>query len=110
MNEIEPRIPTHLWVEAKIRELHAANIPTFVIHKGEKMDGVIYIKTSNCQGQCTLKTQQRDLEGVLQWINIFNDEIVNEKQADDYIIRAKERDPDMWAIEAECQNLERNLF
>lgn len=103
------RTPTHLWVEAKIRELNAANIPTFVVHRGEKMDGVVLFKISNCQGQCKLKTRQRNLDGVLEWVDVFGDEIVDEKKADEYIYRSQSRDPDLWAIEAEVKDMELSL-
>ena len=107
--EVEPRIPTHLWVEAKIKELNAINIPTYVIHRGERMDGIILFKISNCQGQCMLKTRQRNLEGVLEWVDVFQDEIVDESKADEYIKRSKARDPDLWSIEGEKSDMEISL-
>lgn len=110
MFETQPRIPTHLWVEAKVRELNAQNIPTFVLHRGEKMDGVILLKISNCHGNCILKTRQRNLDGILQWIDVFAEEIIDESKADDYINRSKERDPDLWAIEIEHPEMDINLI
>ena len=95
------RTPTHLWVEAKIKALNAQNIPAYVIHRGEKMDGVVFVKIFNCQGQCALKTRQRNLEGELEWVDVFNEDIINEQKADEYITRAKDRDPDLWMIEVE---------
>ncbi len=94
-------MPTHLWVEAKVKELNSQNIPTYILHRGEKMDGVILFKISDCKGQCKLKTRQRNLDGELEWVDVFADEIIDEKKADEYIQRSKERDPDLWAIEAE---------
>ncbi len=106
MFENQPRIPTHLWVEAKVRELNAINIPTFILQKGEKMDGVILFKISDCQGKCKLKTRQRNFDGALEWVDVFENEIINETKADDYISRSKKRDPDLWAIEAEHPQME----
>lgn len=97
----EPRVPTYLWVEAKIKELNATNIPAYIIHRGEKMDGVILFKISDCQGQCTLKTRQRNFDGELEWGDVFGDEIVDETKADEYITRSKDRDPDLWCVEVE---------
>ena len=101
MDVNEPRVPTHLWVEAKIKELNAQNIPAYIIHRGEKMDGVILFKIADCKGQCQLKTRQRDFDGVLEWVDVFTDEIVDEKKADEYIGRSQSRDPDLWVIEVE---------
>ncbi len=104
-----PRIPTHLWVEAKIRELSAQAIGVYVTHHGEKMGGMVLLKLSNMAGECKLLTQQRDLDGLLGWVNVFQDEIIEEKKADEYIGRSINRDPDQWVIEVEEQKM-KNLF
>lgn len=94
-------MPTHLWVEAKIRELSMQAIGVYVTHHGEKMGGLVLLKLNDMAGQCKLLTQQRDLDGVLGWANVFQEEIIEEKRADEYILRAINRDPDQWVIEIE---------
>jgi len=98
-------MPTHLWVEAKIRELSAQAIGIYVLHKGEKMDGLVLLKLNNLAGACKLLTQQRDLDGVLGWVNVFQEEIIDEKRADEYIARSLSRDPDQWVIEIETGDM-----
>lgn len=106
----EPRTPTHIWVEAKIRELSAQGVGVYVTHKGERMGGLVLLKLSNPQGrECKLLTQQRNLEGVLEWVNVFTDEIISEQKADEYITRSVARDPDLYVLEVEHSNL-RNPF
>ena len=98
----EPRTPTHIWVEAKIRELSAQGVGVYLTHKGEKMGGLVLLKIVNTQArECKLLTQQRDLDGVLGWVNVFTEEIIDEQKADEYINRSVERDPDLWVIEVE---------
>jgi hypothetical protein len=97
----DPRIPTHLWLEAKIRELSTQGIGVYVIHKGEKMDGLVLLKLNDMKGSCKLLTRQRDIDGVLAWVNVFSDDVIEERKADDYISRAISRDPDLWVVEAE---------
>lgn len=97
----EARIPTHLWVESKLRELSAQGVGVYITHKGEKMDGLVLLKVTNMQGQCKLLTQQRDLEGVMGWVNVFDNDVIEESTADDYIGRSQNRDPDQWVIEIE---------
>jgi hypothetical protein len=98
----EPRTPTHVWVEAKIRELTAQGVGVYVTHKGERMGGLVLLKLSNPQArECKLLTQQRDLDGVMGWVNVFVDEIIPEQKADEYITRSVKRDPDLWVIEVE---------
>lgn len=106
MSDPSPRIATHLIIEAKIRELSAQGVGVYVIHRGEKMDGLILLKLSDTAGQCKLLTQQRNLDGVLGWVNIFNEEIIDEQKGDEYIARAMSRDPDLWVVEIETRTLE----
>lgn len=101
----EPRIPTHLWLESKIRDLGAQGIGVYVTQRGEKMDGLVLLKLSNMLGQCKLLTQQRDFDGVMGWANALSEEVIEEQKADDYIIRAKSRDPDLWVVEIEGQKM-----
>lgn len=102
----EPRTPTHIWVEAKLRELSAQGIGVYVTHKGEKMSGLVLLKLSNTPlRECKLLTQQRNLDGVLEWINVFKEEIISEQKADEYTTRSISRDPDLWVIEVEQEEM-----
>ncbi len=98
---VQQRMPTHIWVEAKIRELSAQNIGVYVTNKGERNDGLVLLKLSDLKGNCKLLTQQRGIDGVLGWVNIFSDEIISEQKADEYIKRSIGHDPDQWVIEVE---------
>lgn len=95
-------MPTHLWVEGKIRELSMQGIGVYVLQKGERNDGTVLLKLADTKGQSKLHVQQRNLDGVMEWVDVFTgDEIIEEKRADDYIARSKQRDPDQWIIEIE---------
>lgn len=95
------RIPTHLWLEAKIRELSAQGIGVYVAQRGDRAGGLVLLKISDMMGQCKLLTQQRDLDGHLVWMAALKEEIGDEKSADEYIARACQRDPDLWVVEVE---------
>ena len=105
----ETRLPTHLWLEAKIRELTARGQGVYVTHRGDAANGVVLLKIVDMAGGCCLLTQQRDLDGALQWVNALSDGRPDEKTADDYIRRAVMVDPDVWVIELEDRQL-RNPF
>lgn len=99
---IAPRTPTHIWLEAKIRELSAQGVGVYVTHKGEKMSGLVLLKLRASREECKLLTQQRNFDsGVMEWVNVFADDIIDEKKADDYIGRSIQRDPDLWVLEIE---------
>jgi len=100
--EEQPRTPTHIWLEAKIRELSVQGIGVYVTHKGEKMSGLVLLKlTANAQ-ECKLLTQQRNFDtDVLEWVNVFEEDVIEERRADAYITRSISRDPDQWVVEIE---------
>lgn len=100
------RTPTHIWLEAKIRELSSLGQGVYVTHRGEKMDGLVLLKLADLKGGCKLLTQQRDLDGVLQWIDVFDEAVIDEKRADDYLTRSISRDPDLWVVEIEDQAMQ----
>lgn len=81
----------------------------YVLSKGDKTGGMVLQKISNMEGQCILLGQQRDLFGRLVWINALQDDVIGEKEADAYIARARDRDPDLWVIEIEDRNLQARL-
>ncbi len=105
----DKRIPTHIWVEAELRRLSGVGIGVYVAAKGDKTGGMVLQKISNLEGQCRLMSQQRDLLGKLVWINTLQDDIIEEREADAYIARAKQRDPDLWVVEIEDREMTARL-
>src|SRR5690554_6108951 len=101
----DERIPTYLWLEAKIRELSAQGVGVYVAQRGDKAGGLVLLKVSDMMGQCKLLTQQRNLDGELVWAAALKEEVSDEKSADDYIARACQRDPDLWVIEVEDREM-----
>jgi hypothetical protein len=101
----ENRLPTALWVEAQLRRLDSRAVPYYVMQKGAYDRGTVLLKISGLDGFCRLLTQQRDLDGKLQWIDALNEEKPEESKADQYVRRTITRDPDVWVIEVEDRAL-----
>lgn len=101
----DDRLPTYLWLEAKIRELTARGQGVYVTRRGDAANGMVLLKIADMTGRCRLLTRQRDLDGVLQWVNVLSDERPDERAADDYVRRAVGIDPDLWVIEVEDREL-----
>lgn len=102
----ESRTPTHIWLEAKIKELSMQGIGVYVTHKGEKMSGLVLLKLCASREECKLLTQQRNFDsGAMEWGNVFTEEIIDEKKVDDYIDRSTQRDPDLWVLEIEDKEM-----
>ncbi|WP_259780971.1 DUF1491 family protein [Aestuariispira ectoiniformans] len=95
------RLPTHLWVGATLRQLSMEAVPAFVLQKGDANGGSVLLKLNMLDNGCRVLTQARDLDGKLGWMSVFREDVVDEAKADDYIERARQRDPDLWVIEVE---------
>lgn len=104
-DEPDAQLPTHLYVDAQLAPLNAQGIYYYIQQRGEAQSGTILLKLNNLRGQCALLTQQRDFDGVMQWINAMKQESVEERDADAYIQRAIARDPDLWVIEIEDRDM-----
>ena len=94
-------LPVHLLIDATLKTLTERGVFYYILQRGEKSSGVILLKMSDRTGICKLITQQRDLDGALQWVPAMEQEKVSESDADAYITRATTRDPDLWVIEIE---------
>ncbi len=46
----------------------------------------------------------RDMDGKLGWMPALKGELVPEPEADEYIQRAVQRDPDLWVVEIETRD------
>lgn len=100
--EEEARLPTQLWLDAQLAPLNAQGIFYYITHKGNPASGIVLLKLSNTRGLCSLLIQQRNFEtGQLEWVHAMEGADIEETEADAYINRAIERDPDLWAIEIE---------
>lgn len=95
------RLPTHLWVGAALRRLSMQAVPAFVLRKGEANGGSVLLKLNMFDAGCRLLSQIRDIDGRLNWMSVFREDVVDEAKADDYVARATQRDPDLWVIEVE---------
>lgn len=98
---MDDRLPTDLWVRAHIRQCITAGIPVTVAHKGDPHGGTVLLKLNRLEAGCRLLSQVRDLEGRLGWMAAGGGDALSEADADQYIARAIDRDPDLWVIEVE---------
>ena len=98
----EARLPTKLWIDAVLAPLNGRGIFYYIHQAGNNGSGLILLKLTDTKGECKLLTQQRNFEtDALDWVPALAQEDVAEVDADAYIARAKDRDPDLWVIEVE---------
>lgn len=98
---MEARIKTEYWVHAHLRRCALEAVPAFVVRRGDNERGMVMLKINTLDGGCRVLTQARDLDGKLGWMAALNGEPAPEAEADAYIARQTQRDPDLWVIEIE---------
>jgi hypothetical protein len=98
---VEGRLPTELWVKAHVKRCSVEGVPVIVARRGDPHSGIVILKLNQLEAGCRVMSQMRDLEGKLGWLEALDGALVPEAQADAYIARQAERDPDLWVIEIE---------
>ncbi len=101
----DTRLPSGLWIEAKLRQLDRDAVPYYVINKGAYFSGTILLKINNMSGLCRILAQESDEHGTKRWVSPLLKSDLLESDVDAYIERARSRDPDLWVIEVEQRNL-----
>ncbi len=93
-----PRLTAEFWVQAYLRRLSLANIPAFVVRKGDKTAGAVLVKSNTLNGRAELFQRTYDRDGQRVWSLLE----AGLEQDMDVIIRKQRRfDPDLWVIEVE---------
>lgn len=97
----DDQLPTDLWVMAHVRRCNGDGVPAMVVKRGDSSRGTVLLKLNLLQNGCRLLAQSRDIDGTMGWLAALKGELVPEPEADAYIARAVDRDPDIWVVEIE---------
>lgn len=97
-------LPTSLWLDVKLRILTNRGGSYYMIQKGPAEGGAVLLKVYVPGEGAQIFTQIRDMDGRLTWMEVFENEWVDEQQADQYIARQVDIDPDLWALEVESRS------
>jgi hypothetical protein len=97
----EGRIPTELWIKAHVKRCSAEGVPVYVLRRGDPHSGIVILKLNQLEEGCRVMNQMRDLDGKLGWLEALDGRLVPEAEANAYIARQTERDPDLWVVEIE---------
>jgi hypothetical protein len=103
---MEPRLKSGIWIKALIRRCDLAAVPIAVLARGDADAGTILLKFNGGAGSCSVLTQARGRDGELLWMRGTGPIPVGEAEADAYIARQRQRDPDIWVAEIESGSAE----
>ena len=96
---MQARLKSGIWVKALIRRCDLAAIGVAVSARGDADAGAILIKLLARDGASAVLAQARGDGGELVWMCATGAEPVVEADADSYIARQRQRDPDLWVVE-----------
>ncbi|WP_112321810.1 DUF1491 family protein [Oceanibium sediminis] len=92
------RLTAEFWVQAYLTRLRLADIPAFVVARGDATAGAVLIKQSPLDGSARAYTRQYDGTGARVWSTLAEGD---EAEVDAAIARQRGYDPDLWVIEVE---------
>ncbi len=103
-----PRLKTEIWVQAYLRRVTSAGAFGVVARKGDVDAGAVAIKILMAPGRVKLFGQGIDMEGETIWVDMLSaqekadeDGVGQEADADKWIERQSNIDPDLWVVEVE---------
>jgi hypothetical protein len=98
---VEARLKTTIQIKALIRRCDLATIGVAVTARGDPDAGAILVKLCGRDASASVLAQTRRADGTLGWLRATGAALVAESDADAYIARQRQRDPDLWVVEIE---------
>ncbi|MDH5798414.1 MAG: DUF1491 family protein [Paracoccaceae bacterium] len=93
------RLTADVWVSAYLTRLRLADIPAFVVSKGDATAGAVLIKVNTLDGKAAAFQRSFDLmSGERTWVVLAEGP---ETDVDAALSRQRNFDPDLWVIEVE---------
>lgn len=96
----EDRLSTDFYVSATARLAAREGIPVTVLHRGDASSGTLILKINLLNGSARVLIEARYDEKRV-WTPATNTDPMPERDADAYMSRQTEIDPDAWLIEIE---------
>lgn len=96
------RLKSEIWVKAYLRRCAAAGVAAVLLRRGDADAGAIYIKVSRLDGTAALfgpaPSGMDEAQEERRWQTCFEREPATEAEADAYLARQMEFDPDVWIV------------
>ena len=100
----DPTLRAELWIKAQVRICDNAMLSAFIRRRGDPDAGAVIIKLDRLDGSSEVFTQTRNKDGTRAWTRGAGDGLIPDVDAESYITRQAEFDPDIWVLEIEDPN------
>ena len=100
----DPTLRAELWIKAQVRICDNAMLSAFIRRRGDADAGAVIIKLDRLDGSSEVFTQTRNKDGTRAWTRGAGDGLIPNADAESYITRQAEFDPDIWVLEIEDPN------
>jgi hypothetical protein len=94
------RPPASLLIAAQIRIAAREGVPIMVRRRGDESQGAILLKINRLDGTAHVLAQIR-IDEKLMWNPVSRTDPMPEKDAESYLSKQAEIDPDTWILEIE---------
>ena len=95
----DARLKPGLWVKAQLRLCDRAGIALTVLRRGDADGGSVILKILGPDGRADVLAQATGPTGGIGWLRPLGAGPVDEAEADSYIARQGDFDPDIWVLE-----------
>lgn len=93
------RLTAEFWVAAYLNRLRLADIPAFIVARGDETAGAVLVKLNTLDGMARAYMRNFDLStGARVWAVLIDGA---ERDVDAAIARQRSFDTDLWVIEVE---------
>ncbi len=93
------RLTSEVWVAAYLTRCRLADIPAFVVARGDHTAGAVLVKLNTLDGKAVTFQRSFDLmTGARRWIVLAEGE---DAEVEGVVRRQRDMDPDLWVIEIE---------
>lgn len=93
------RLTAEFWVTAYLARLRLADIPAFVVARGDATAGAVLVKMNTLDGQAEVFQRSFDLmSGERAWVTLA---VGDEADVDASIAKQRDFDRDLWVLEVE---------
>ncbi len=97
-----PRLTAELWVQAYLARLRLADIPVFVVARGDATAGAVLVKLNTLDGRARAFQRSVDIfSGDRIWVTLAEGV---DSEVEDAIAKQRSFDPDLWVIEVESRD------